>query len=195
MILILTCKPANYIMRALLLHQLTMNTELCTIINSMEFARKALEIHDTIAVCNFSRLSDLSKSCDGVIDFHLVGSTDLNGRPKINLKVNGHLFLECQRCLEPLKFELDIDTDFIIVPNEGALPLADEESDDEEYLVAEPSMQVQDLIQDEILLAIPLAPKHPVENCNASRKFNESGKPNPFAVLANLKTKAVPASN
>ncbi len=159
------------------------------VINSIDFARKALEIHDTIAVLQFPRLRDVQATADGMLDYRIIGGADESGRPRLQLFVRGSLQLNCQRCLEPFKFELDIASNFLIVPDESAIPSPEDENDDENYLVAETQMQVIDLIEDEILLALPLAPKHKIGQCGASAKLEELKKPSPFAVLQGLKTK------
>jgi uncharacterized protein len=83
-----------------------------------------------------------------------------------------------------------VDSNFFIVPDESAISMLEENQelgDDDDCLVAEAEMQVMDLIEDEILLALPLAPKHPSEICGASEHLNELKKPSPFAVLQGLK--------
>lgn len=158
------------------------------VINSFDFARKALEIHDTISVSQFSRLSGLLASDEGVLDFRLKGGVNAEGRPGLELQVQGALILSCQRCLEPFEFKLDIAASFILVPDENSLPSEEDERDDQDYLVADAHMQVIELIEDELLLAMPLAPKHAVDECAANSKLNELKKPSPFAVLKGLKT-------
>lgn len=158
------------------------------VINSFDFARKALEIHDTILVSQFSRLSGLLASDEGVLDFQLKGSINAESRPGLELQVQGALMLSCQRCLEPFEFKLDIASSFILVADENALPSEEDEPEDPDYLVGDAHMQIIDLIEDEVLLALPLAPKHADDACAASSKLNELKKPNPFAVLKGLKT-------
>lgn len=157
-------------------------------INNIEFARKALEIHDIIAVSQFSRLRETLSSDEGVLNCRLVGSVSSEGKPRLQLYVQGTLQLSCQRCLEPFEFELDITSNFTIVADERAIPPESDDHDDEDYLVAETQMQVIELIEDEVLLALPLAPKHDDDQCAASSKLNELKKPSPFAVLQGLKT-------
>ncbi|NOT67616.1 MAG: hypothetical protein HOP04_04675 [Methylophilaceae bacterium] len=164
-----------------------MNSDISTTINSIEFAQKALEIHDTIRVSQLSRLQDLLESTDDVLTCQVIGRVAQENHSELNLKVHGLLSLTCQRCLEPFEFVLNIDTIYSLVPNEEAIPPAEDEDDEKEYLVADANMRVLDLIEDEILLALPLAPKHPIEKCSASDEFNELKKPSPFAVLANFK--------
>jgi uncharacterized protein len=167
-----------------------MISDYSTTINSIEFARKALEIHDTIRVSQFTRLLDLLDSNAGVIDFQLIGSAAADGSLQLSLKVQGTLLLSCQRCLDPFEFMLDIASSFTLVANEEAIPLSDDEGDDKDYLVEDVNLRVWDLVEDEVLLALPLAPKHSIEKCRAGDKLNELKKPSPFAVLANLKMNA-----
>lgn len=157
------------------------------IINSMEFARKALQIHDTIAVSQFSRLQDALASPQGVLDWRLLGDVNNEGKPSLHLHVTGALELTCQRCLEPYHYDLDIHSDFIVVADEAALPPEEDDLDEQDYLVADAQMQVAELIEDEVLLALPLAPKHALQDCSAADAVSEQAKPNPFAVLQSLK--------
>jgi uncharacterized protein len=169
-------------------NQIHSNTSNNLAINGLEFARKSLEIHDTIAVSQFSRLSDVLVSPEGMVDYRLIGGSSQDGRPKLQLYVHGSLHLNCQRCLEAFQFNLDIASSFFVVPDESAVPSPEEEADDENYLVAETQMQVISFIEDEILLALPLAPKHEIGCCGADSKLNELKPPSPFAVLQGLKT-------
>jgi uncharacterized protein len=157
------------------------------IINSIEFARKALEIHGTIPVSQFPRLQDAYASADGALNWRLLGNVN-DGKPTLQLKVSGGLGLTCQRCLEAMSYNIDISTLYYLVPDEDAIPSEEEDLDDRDYLVAETHMQVSELIEDEVLLAMPLAPKHEQEDCAVKGSRLELGKPNPFAVLQGLKS-------
>lgn len=158
-----------------------------TTINSLDFARKALEIHDTIAVSQFSRLADFLSASDGSLDYRLTGYLDNDRKPGLKLHINGKLRLVCQRCLGPMDIGLDTHSSFIVVRDEASIPDTDDETDEVDYLVAETHMSVIDLIEDEILLSLPLAPKHEMEACGAAGKLNELKKPSPFAELEKLK--------
>lgn len=158
-----------------------------TTINSLEFARKALDIHDTIAVSRFSRLADFLGATTGSLDYQLIGYVDGNQKPGLKLHIKGKLHLVCQRCLEPMDWDLDTHSSFIVVPDEASVPDAEDEAEEIDCLVAETHMPVIDLIEDEILLSLPLAPKHELEGCGAVSKLNELKKPSPFAELEKLK--------
>jgi uncharacterized protein len=159
-----------------------------TTINSLDFARKALDIHDTIAVSQFSRLADFLSATDGSLSYRLTGYVDGNQKPGLKLHINGKLQLICQRCLGAMDIDLDTHSSFIVVRDEASIPDTDDETDEIDYLVAETHMSVPDLIEDEILLSLPLAPKHELEACGAASKMNELKKPSPFAELEKLKS-------
>jgi len=169
-------------------NQISGSADSGVVINNIEFARKALEIHDIIMVSRFPRLSDVLASSEGALDCRLIGGSSQEDRLWLQLFVRGNLQLSCQRCLEAFEFDLDIALSFFIVPDESAIPSSEEEADDKDYLVAETQMQVINFIEDEILLALPLAPKHEAGRCGADSKLNELKSPNPFAVLQGLKT-------
>ena len=160
------------------------------VINNIDFARKALEIHDRIPVSQFSRLRDLLSAVDGELECRLQGVVGETRKPALRLQVRGEVQLQCQRCLEPLAFGLDIDETYIIVADEAAIPVSaeDEATTEENFIVADTQMRVQDLIEDEVLLALPYAPRHDEAICGGDDVQDELKKPSPFAVLQGLKT-------
>lgn len=160
------------------------------VINNIEFARKALEIHDRIPVSQFLRLRDLLSTTDGALDFSLKGGVNSAGKPTLRLQVQGEVQLPCQRCLEPFAFGLDIDETYVVVADETAIPASteDEATAQEDFIVADTQMQVNDLVEDEVLLAVPYAPRHDETVCGGGDVQDGLKKPSPFAVLQGLKT-------
>ncbi|MCB5189872.1 YceD family protein [Methylobacillus arboreus] len=158
------------------------------VINSLDFARKAQEFRDIIPLLRFSRLGEYLADTDGALEITLIGKTDMSGKPAFHLVVQGVLKLVCQRCLDSFEYPLDVAADYVIVTSENAIPSPDsDEYDDEvDYLVAETQMPVIDLVEDEILLALPLAPKHAENECGGTGRV-ELEKPSPFAVLKGFK--------
>lgn len=112
--------------------------------------------------------------------------------------LTGDVWLTCQRCLQPVAIELTDDYDIALLDNESQIRLIDEEQD---YLLLEEIITEQSperllpfkkLIEDEILLKTPMAPKH--DDCEMSvNQFGEipeeEESENPFAALASLKGK------
>ena len=157
-----------------------------TKIDNLEFARKSLKIHGIILVSNFLRLKDELSSSAGQLDCILEGALNAEGLPSLRLTIKGVVQLLCQRCLEPFDYRLDILTEFLVVPAE-AIPEPEDEPDEVDFLEQDSQMSVLGLIEDEVLLDLPLAPKHPMELCDAAKDLNELKKPSPFAALAALK--------
>ncbi|MFZ2989514.1 YceD family protein, partial [Ideonella sp.] len=96
----------------------------------------------------------------------------------------------CQRCLGPVGTEMALDRWVRFVSDEESAAALDAESEDD-VLALERWMDLRELIEDELLLALPLVPRHQV--CPAplplpsDADVEESPAPNPFAVLAKLK--------
>jgi len=100
----------------------------------------------------------------------------------------------CQRCLAPVDVALDVDRWFRFVADE-AIAAAEDEEAEEDVLVASRDFHLPGLIEDELLMEIPVTPRHevcpePAELSALDPDFDaaQSDKPNPFAVLKQLKS-------
>jgi uncharacterized protein len=67
------------------------------------------------------------------------------------------------------------------------MPAPEDERDDVEYLLADAPVDVVALIEDEVLLSLPLAPVHEDVHCNAALSAAREQKESPFKVLQGLK--------
>ena len=113
----------------------------------------------------------------------------------LDLVLNGRLHLVCQCCLQDCAIDLDEKRRFILVASEAeadAYPLEDEE---QEPLVASQHFNLLETMEDEVLLSLPLIPKHPEGFCEPHATVfgleDEDGaldeRENPFNVLKNMK--------
>ena len=95
---------------------------------------------------------------------------------------------ECQRCLKAVDVTLQIERSFLFVHGEDAAAQLDTDSDDD-VLALTRALDLRELIEDELLLALPLVPRHDVcpEPLLPGAETPIDEKPNPFAVLAALK--------
>jgi uncharacterized protein len=118
----------------------------------------------------------------------------------MQVRAQAHLPLECQRCLDAVVTPVEVDRWFRFVASETEAEALDAESE-EDVLVLSRSLNLLELIEDELLLAMPLVPMH--DNCDhqpvsdwvtASDLLDEPAtepeRPNPFAVLASLTRKS-----
>ena len=98
--------------------------------------------------------------------------------------VNAHLLLKCQTCLEKIVLPVQSQINLAVVSS-----VDDANSLPESYeplLLAEKGIAIKDIIEDELLLALPIVPKH--NNCRP-RLIPAQGlaDENPFAILSQLK--------
>jgi uncharacterized protein len=87
------------------------------------------------------------------------------GDPEIRLYLNAHAALQmsCQRCLQPVTVVLDLQPRLRFVRGEQQAEALDEDSDDEDVLALTAALDLPQLIEDELILALPLVPRH--EHC------------------------------
>lgn len=111
----------------------------------------------------------------------------------LDLQASVALPMQCQRCLTPVLEMVEAERSFRFVADEATAAALDDESE-EDILVISRDFDALALIEDELILSLPLVPLHEV--CPQSvpmsavdPEFLEaSERPNPFGVLAGLKT-------
>ncbi|MFC3873900.1 YceD family protein [Neisseria musculi] len=119
--------------------------------------------------------------------FALKGGQDRFWRLFLDLTVTGSVPLVCQRCMQPMPFDFNEAGRIVLFDSEAGLDEAMLSDEDLEGMVAEETLDVRTLVEDQILMALPFSPRH--ENCaHAVAGEVNRDKPNPFAVLAGLKS-------
>lgn len=108
----------------------------------------------------------------------------------LHVEATAQVSLECQRCLKPVGVPLKIARKFLFVHGEDAAAQLDTDSDDDVLAIIR-ALDLHELIEDELLLALPIVPRHEVcpEPLAVASDDDElaEDKPNPFAALAALK--------
>ena len=79
----------------------------------------------------------------------------------LHLKADAVLSLTCQRCLGPVDVAVAVDRSFRFVPDEDTAAAQDDESE-EDVLALSRSFDLVELVEDELLMELPLAPRHEV---------------------------------
>ena len=114
--------------------------------------------------------------------------------PAVHLRVQAELQLTCQLCMSEAAVPVEVDRHFLFVAGEDAAAALDDQSEDD-VLELSPEFNLRELIEDELLMALPLVPRH--EQCPETPSFSVEDadfqealeeKPNPFASLASLKS-------
>ncbi len=152
-------------------------------IDGLAFARNAAAIDGRLELDSMPRLAQ--SGCSGAaLGFQLAGEISQRGRPALGLKVDGIVRLECQRCLEGLEYPVQLALQLELATSEAEIA-ADDGEDDINCVLAGPQMNVAALVEDEVLLALPMVPKH--AHCKAVAGLERNVRSSAFEGLAVLK--------
>jgi uncharacterized protein len=149
-------------------------------IDGLAFARNAGMLEGRLGIESLPRLAQSGCSVS-VLDFVLTGEINKRGKPGLNLAVDGSVRLQCQRCLGSLELPLHLEAQLEFASNEAEITAAE---DDIERVVDGREMSVAALVEDEVLLALPMVPKH--EQCSIAAGSGADAEPFAFQALAAL---------
>ena len=166
------------------------------LLEKVNFARQIVlkrTIEGVYPVSKLTRLSETLSSNEGFVTARLefgqcVGFACLKGR------VSATLSVECQRCLKPMQTEVTGRFKFALVNSEDEFELIPEEL--EPYLIEGEKQSIIELIEDELLLSLPMVTMHKKACSDYMSKQNrkieaaikaEKEASHPFAALKALK--------
>jgi uncharacterized protein len=153
------------------------------VFDGLELAASGAALRGTLAPGDFPRLSDKLASDAGAVDYAVQGLHDEKGRPCLRVTVRGVLQLRCQRCLEALELELDLDEILVLASSQAEFDAEPPDAHEPDRVLAGKEMPVRELIEDELILAVPYAPRH--ESCAAAIAAGGATS-RPFAGLRGL---------
>jgi len=189
----LTQKPKNYIMHGLRLNRLRLTKLMSglTVINNLEFARHGAVLQGEIFIAKLGRLQESLLSDQGVLNYTLTGKIGAKGESLLVCSIEGKLVLQCQRCLGALEYPLHILSTLKVVENVTEFDDPGDEDESVDSVPASAAMDVQGLIEEEILLNLPLSPVHSPEACReqGAAEAAKNERTNPFSALTALKGK------
>ena len=154
------------------------------VIDGLEFARAGEQLSGEVPISELARLADSLFDTQGELKFELTGGSDSKQRLRLLLAVAGRINLKCQRCLGSLAFPLSVQAKLLLLTGDASGETA--EIDDLDGVPADAHTDVWSLVEDEILLAIPLAPRHAEGLCSAAVDSAGTRSASPFAALARL---------
>lgn len=146
-----------------------------------------------VPVSSFERLSEQVEieSGDQIIKVQ-VALKKTNGILWLGFDVMGQLMVSCQRCLEPMAVDVTGEYRLAVLFDETLI----EQLQDAEYILvselnAGKMSPIKDLLEDELLLILPLSLHH--DDCDMPIEMtkngnDDEGRENPFLVLASLKS-------
>jgi uncharacterized protein len=151
------------------------------VIDGLQFARGAQAIRGVLGMEHLPRLAELQGATEGLA-FGLRGGMKDDGKPCLCISVSGELRLVCQRCLGALVFPLSVDVELVLTDDPHEIEEAQDEID---RVLASRAMDVARLVEDEVLLALPMVPRH--ERCAPAVPARREASASPFGVLTELK--------
>lgn len=163
------------------------------------FAEAGAELQDSAPLARFPRLVEETAGADAPhpVQWRARGEL-LNPRhhePQVwvHLQADAKLPLACQRCLLPVDVPLQVHRSFRFVADE-ATAAAQDDAAEEDLLALSRSFDLLALVEDELLMELPVAPRHevcpaPVKMSAVDADFEAASarKEHPFAVLGRLK--------
>jgi len=177
-------------------------------VDPFRLVEQGRELTGCLPITDFSRLQDMlfyeeaskRKNDKNAIDVTLIFDRTETGLPMVKGKIECDLDLHCQRCLNAVNMPFESELAVVFVSTDVQAETLQEGYDT--WLVEDNNLFLQDFIEDEILLALPVVSSH--EQCQPARELIEAlpeevmvldddsdkaEKENPFAVLKDLKTK------
>lgn len=154
------------------------------LIDGFEFAAAGGNVRGAWPVSVFPRLRDVLQDDSGSVEYELQGGRDVHGRPQLALHAKARLRLTCQRCLGAVECALEPRATLLLAATQAEIDAEPITPEMPERVVARRDMAVRDLVEDELLLALPYAPRH--ENCAAQGRAAPAGRQMPFATLRGM---------
>ena len=152
-------------------------------IDNIDFSRKSREIRDIIRLSDFKRLQDLCLNLEDSVAFVLRGFENKHNEPCLELFIEGKLDLICQRCSEKLEHTIFLKSGFLIKEETLLSEFHIDDHADYDLIESSVKMNVLNLIEDEIILSLPVAPKHENYKCHYKKTDEMLNRIHPFADL------------
>lgn len=157
------------------------------VINNLDFAKKNLTLISKLSEVECGRLAallDFHSNQSLLIQYTLIGHAEDMAHPTLELCIKVDMPVTCQRCLQSMQYLLTLNFNYVISNDAETLDMS---ADDVDFIEPDRAMNLVDLIEDEVIAALPIAPKHDKE-CGDSHMLSAQ-KESPFAVLKGLKQK------
>ncbi|AEG93960.1 YceD family protein [Ramlibacter tataouinensis] len=163
------------------------------------FAEEGASLHGQQPLSAFGRLlaETEGRGADSLVDWSAQGELrnprHLQPQVWLHLRARAQLQLTCQRCLQPVETPVEVDGRFRFVADEAAAAAEDDQSE-EDVLATSRAFDLAELLEDELLMALPVAPRHevcpePLPMSAADPGAGEAApvRENPFAMLQKLR--------
>lgn len=165
-----------------------MSGQLPDTVKPFSLAENGQTLGGEIALAKMQRLAGLLSSNQGTVEASLDFGLDEQGIPYLKGHVKATLELICQRCMQSMQYPLDTTVNLAIA--HSATEAERLPTHYEPLVVESPILSLVSVIEDELILVLPIVAMHDEVDCKAAKTVAVGSaveKPNPFAVLAKLK--------
>jgi uncharacterized protein len=123
-----------------------------------EFAAERQVVAGSVRLAAWSRAGESVVDPAAEIAYRVEGGADPSGRPRLLIALTGSVEVICQRCLQPMRWELGGRTSVLLAANQRQLDAWDSEVEEAEVILADQPLDLNELLEDEFLLGLPFAP-------------------------------------
>lgn len=165
-------------------------------VDLLRIAKLGAHYRGSILVAKMFRFVEYLANPEGQLKADIMVATDEHRHAYIEGQVSGIVWPTCQRCMRPMRYDLDTSFKTILVEFEHHLKRLDESVD--AIMVSEVPASLLSIIEDELILGFSQVPTHKEGDCEAmsyllDARHDQEQEPstentNPFSVLKDFKT-------
>jgi DUF177 domain-containing protein len=157
-------------------------------IDPTRFARDGARFTGALSPAQLPRIAQELFDDSGAVGYQVEGFITPKGEPALRLELTIEIAVPCQRCMDRLPIRLEVARTLILSRDVEELESVAEEEDDVDSIPLVATLDLLGLIDEEVMLSLPLAPRHADDECQA-RGASEQGATgaSPFSVLSRLK--------
>jgi uncharacterized protein len=165
-----------------------MDDSLPAMIDPVRLADKGARLVGHLPIASMCRLIEACPGEHGIAAIELRFGRDTEGRREMEGRIAATLHLQCQRCLGTVLTSIETRSRLFLVQSSEEEARVPPEAD---WLRVEGPHALSDLVEEELLLALPMMPLHEDAGCGGANEPEGEeaimAQSNPFAVLSKLK--------
>jgi uncharacterized protein len=146
-----------------------------------DLASRSEHYRDTVPVSDMARLTDVLhpdfELQDKKLDLQIEFLGGMQGFPELSGHIGGSLEIVCQRCLGSLEWPVEIDFRLVVISSEEDFDEVAEPFDT--VIAGEHGIRLSEIVEDELLGSLPLAPMHDEDDCKLSTNADPAMEKNP----------------
>lgn len=166
-----------------------MSNQLPVFIDPLRFAHRGQTVSGNVSLQGMERLSSYLYDNDGEVSVTLEFGVDSQEVCYMSVALRAHVHVVCQRCLQSMSLLVSHESLAGLIKSEAAIERLSSEY--EPFVVEPEPVLLKALVEDELILAMPVASMHLPEECESevldNTPLKDEPELNPFSVLAQLK--------